>query len=127
MVTPEGFEQYYVLVTPNGKILQIPSCSVVKVDVFDERELQAALDGPEPLGKTLERFDADDLAPLIRKGLGERVPAGTTRLAEQVGKIWRQERPAMERLGQIVSEVSIEDMVRALVDLGADAHSHPHS
>lgn len=120
MNTPEGFNEYYVLVTPDGKILQIPSCSLVKVNVFDERELRGALEGPESLDKTLERFDAEWLAPVVRKGLGENLKPHVAHTVEKVGKIWRKERSTMERIGQIISEVSTEDLIRAVVALDAD-------
>lgn len=120
MDTPEGFNQYYVLITPNGRIFQILSCSLVKVDVFDERELSAALGGPETLDKTLERFDAEWLAPIVRKGLRENLTPQVAKTVEAVGKIWRKERTIMERIGQIVAEISIEDLIRAVVALDED-------
>ncbi len=120
MNTPEGFKQYYVLVTPDGKILQIPSCSLVKVDVFDERELRGALEGPETLDKTLERFGAEWLAPVVRKGLGENLKGSVIRTMEHVGRIWRKERSTMEKVGEIMADVPIGDLIAAVVALDED-------
>lgn len=119
MKTPEGFKEYYVLVTPDGKILQIPSCSLVKVNVFTERELERTL-GSEPLDKTLEHFDAEWLAPVVRKGLGENLKPRVARTVEAVGKIWRKECSTMEKVGEIITVVSIGEMISALVAMDED-------
>lgn len=117
-----GFKRYHVIVGPNGQILQPASCWLVEVDVFDEKELKHAIEhGPETLGKVMDRFDAEDLAPVVREGLGESLKPQTVRTAEAVGKIWRQERPALERIGEIVCDVSVEDLIRAVLDLSAKA------
>lgn len=120
MSTPEGFKEYYVLVGPEGQIIQLAHCSLVKVNVFDERELQAALEGPESLDKTLERFDAEWLAPVVRKGLGENLKGSVARTAKHVGRIWRRERGSMEKIGQIVAEVPISDLIAAVLALDED-------
>lgn len=118
--TPEGFKEYYVLVDADGRIHQIASCSLVKVNVFDERELRGALEGPETLDKTLERFDAEWLAPVVRKGLGTNLKGSVVRTMEHVGKIWRKERSVLERVGQIMAEVPVGDLIAAVVALDED-------
>ncbi len=120
MSTPEGFKRYYVLVGPDGQILQLAHCSLVEVDVFDERELRGALEGPETLDKTLERFDAEWLAPVVRKGLGENLKGSVIRTMEHVGKIWRTECSTMERIGQTMAEVPVGDLIAAVVALDED-------
>jgi hypothetical protein len=118
--TPEGFKRYYVLVDEVGRIHQLASCSLIEVDTFDERELKAALEGPESLDKTMTRFDAQWLAPVVRKGLGENLKPRVARTVETVGKIWRREIPTMEKVGEIIASVSIGEMISALVAMDED-------
>lgn len=68
MNIPEGFKKYLKIMLSDGTLVEPASCWLVNVDVFSERDLVEAVK-VNRLDDVAKWYDAQDLAPVMRKGL----------------------------------------------------------
>jgi hypothetical protein len=67
---PAGFKNYPMIMTPDGQLHEPASCWLYEVNVFSEEDVKREVsDSSTTLSETARRFGAQDLAPILRKGL----------------------------------------------------------
>lgn len=87
---PSGFKRYPAIMLPSGSVVEPASCWLLTVDVFEEREVEAAVrDGHRTLTQIAETAGGRWLAPELRSAAEIRAAAYRD-LADAVPALGRQ-------------------------------------
>jgi hypothetical protein len=73
---PEGFKNYLMIMTPEGRLIAPASCWVYEVNVFTQRDVERAVRDGDRLNNVARRYGGEDLAPrLVAPALADEITA----------------------------------------------------
>lgn len=130
MVVTPGFKKYLMVVTPDGQLLMPESCSVIEVDIFSQKEFEAAMRGDARLDDTKNRFGARDLKPLLNANPLMREGIEQLRShSDHMTRLWEESQAEVQRLQALLDAREVPSRERCehcQLPVNADGSGHDH-